>query len=300
MKLNNCFRRVPFLLSFFLFTLTFTALKAQSIEELLDSYIDDNAKGYLQPLGELISTNIHTGIHEWSWIDSSFYVSVGINVMNTWPSSKMKTFTGKTGLGFEPEQTATVPTIIGKNEAVAVEGVNGTYFVFPVGYNSKVFPFAVPQLTLGGIYHTELSGRYFGFDLEDDFGRVSFFGIGLRHSLNRFFPSFPFDVSVGYFYQKFKTGSYVLNKNHFVAGHIGKSSKWWSTQLTLGYLNSMTDYEYSYVDDDITKTYHESVQGRFPFLAELNGSLHLWIITLSGAVAYNGPFSASLGLYIKL
>lgn len=284
---------------YFTIGLIWQPLKAQTIEELLDSYIDDNANGYLRPLGELISTNIHTGIHSWSRIDTSFHVRFGINVMSAFPSSSMKTFTGKTGLGFEPEQTAEVPTILGKNEAVSVPGVNGTYFVFPVGYNSSYFPFAVPQITLGGIYHTEIVGRYFGFDLADDFGKLNFLGLGFRHGLNQYLGSFPFDVSVGYMYQKFKVGDIVQNTNHFIAGHIGKSTKMFSTQLTLGYLGSKTNYEYSYVDDDISKTYSVSVKGRNPFLAEINGSVKIWIINLTAAVAYNGPLSASLGMYIK-
>ncbi len=275
-------------------------LKAQSIEELLDSYIDDNARGYLRPLGELISTNIHTGINPWSKVDTSFHVRFGINVMSAFPSSSMKTFTGKTGLGFEPEQTAKVPTIIGKNEAVAVPGVNGTYFVFPVGYNSNYFPFAVPHITIGGVYHTEIIGRYFGFDLEDDFGKIKFLGLGFRHGLNHYLRSFPFDLSISYVYQKFKLGDIVRNTNHFIAGHIGKSTKRFSTQLTIGYLNSNTNYEYTYIDNDISKTYQVSVNGRYPILAEINGSIRIWFINLTAAVAYNGPLSTSLGMYIKI
>lgn len=277
-----------------------STLCAQKIEDLLDSYIDANAKGYLQPLGELVSSNIHTGIREWSRVDSNFHVRIGLNAMLAFPNSKMKTFTGTTGLGFEPQQSVEVPTIIGENKAVAVEGVNGTYFIFPVGYNSRRLPFAVPQISLGGIYHTEITGRYFGFDLENDFGKVKFFGLGFRHGLNQYIKNFPLDLSIGYFYQKFDVGNYIHNRNHFISAHVGKSSNWWSSSLTFGYIHSSTDYNYTYIDESTTKSFQQSINGRFPVLVELNCAIKLWIISLYGAVSYSGPISTSLGLCFKL
>ncbi|MEO6191277.1 MAG: DUF6588 family protein, partial [Saprospiraceae bacterium] len=210
---------------------------AQSFEDLINSYIDNNASGYLRPIADLATANMCTGIREWSKIDTHFYIRVGVVGSYSFPSQKMKSFSGKTGLGFEPEQEVKVPTIIGANEAIAVEGVNGTYFVFPVGYAVKALPFIIPQISIGGIYHTELTGRFFAIDLKNDYGKIQTFGIGFKHELNGYFPRLPFDLAVGYFYQQFKLGSYMSTNNQLVSIHIGKSGRRCSSHIVLGYIS---------------------------------------------------------------
>lgn len=288
------------MLVFLLTSTCLSVVKSQSFETLVDAYIDDNAAAYLQPLADLVSANINTGIREWSRVDSNFHIRIGVITMASFPSKSMRTFMGKTGLGFEPEQEATVPTIVGKNEAVAVEGVNGTFFVFPVGYNVRQLPLAVPQITLCGIFNTELSGRYFAFDLNNDFGKVDYLGFGLRHGLNAYFKTLPFDLSLGYYYQKFNVGSYMQGQNQLISAYLGKSGKWWSSQISLAYQTSKTKFQYSFNEENNQKTYTVDVKGKYPVLVELSAALKLWLVNLHAAVSYNGPVTVSLGLGIKL
>jgi len=283
-----------------LFLICGTPLHAQEFEELLNSYGDHNARGYLQPLADMITSNLNTGIREWSSVDSSFYLSLRLVTMTSFPSASMKTFRARTGFDFEPEQEAMAPTVIGPNQPTSVEGVNGTYFIFPVGYNVRYFPLVAPQLTIGGFFHTELTGRFFSFAPKKEVDNIAFLGLGLRHNVSAYLPDFPWDLSAGYFYQQFNTAPYYFSKHHLASLHIGKSGKRASAHLTLGYQMARTRIEYTYTDDSgQPQQFSVPINNKYPVLAELTGAVKLWIILLHGSVAWSGPVTATVGLGFK-
>lgn len=200
-----------------------TSSIAQNLNEFLDSYFGENAIPYIQPLADIFTANLNTGTREWSAIDSNFYIRLSVHATYSFPSEKMKTFQGVTGNDFEPPQIVEVPTIVGKNETIAVEGVNGTFYIFPVGYNVKRVPMGTPQVTVGGFLHSELTARFFAFPLDDDLGDLQFIGAGGRHNIDHYFEGFPLNLSAGYFYQQIKAGDYVHTDQHIFSAHIGKS-----------------------------------------------------------------------------
>mgnify|MGYP001080716230 FL=1 len=91
---------------------------------------------------------------------------------------------------------------------MTVEGDGGTQFSFPGGFDLGSFALAVPQLRVGALMGTELIVRYFAAQIgDDDFGAISLFGIGARHSISQYFPSaLPVDVAAGFFWQQLKLG----------------------------------------------------------------------------------------------
>ncbi len=273
-------------------------LSAQKFENFINSYNDENAQVYLRPLSELVTANINTGIREWSSVDSNFRIKLGLVVTASVPTAGMRHFTAQTGLGFEPVQSARVPTIIGPNEAVSVGGDNGTVFIFPVGYNLSFLPLAVPQLTLGGLFYSEISVRYFGIDPKEEIGRIDIFGLGGRHQLNQYFRSLPFDLSVGYFYQRFRTEPYIFSYHHLVSGHIGKSYKNWSTMVTLGFQTSSTTFEY--YRQQSANSYVVHVRGTNPFFAELSAAVKLWVFQFRLYASYAGPWTGGFGMNVRI
>lgn len=134
-----------------LFCLSGLNLTGQAVEDLFDAYVDENSSGYIQPLSDLFTSALNTGIREWSAIDTALYFRIGMVASIAFPSTAQKTFTASTDPNFDPHQTAEVPTIIGNIQPVYVNGVNGTIYVFPGGYNLKRMPMATPQVTVGGI-----------------------------------------------------------------------------------------------------------------------------------------------------
>ncbi len=289
-------RFIKVLFIFYIGIQPFQLRSQDGVEDFLNTYIDDNTGPYVQPLFELMTSNLNTGLREWSAIDSSFYLRIGITVMSSYPSNKQRSFTAKTDEKFEPFQTAEAPTIIGDVEPVEVAGINGTSYIFPGGYNLKALPMASPQLTIGGFFHTELSGRYFAIELDDNLGKLSLLGLGIRHAINPYFPKLPIDLSVGYFFNQFKDDPYIDTKMHLASLHIGKSGSWWSSQLMLGYQDATTDLTYSYLQDDQQKTKNISLGIENHFVAELSASLKLWLLNIHGAFNYSGPLTGSIGL----
>jgi hypothetical protein len=273
-----------------------SSVKSQSIEDFLDSYEGENSIPYIQPIADLITANLNTGIRDWSRIDTSFYIRFGIVAMSSYPSSSQRTFTGKTDGDFQPQQTATAPTIIGPVEPVIVEGINGTGYVFPGGYNLKSLPLAAPQVTIGGILNSEFTARYFAFKLDDDLGKISLLGLGIRHSLNAYFETLPFDLSVGYFYHQFKDDPYFNINSSLASLHIGKSGKSWSTQFILGYQNSSTRIKYSFNSGDEVKNIDLTLKNKNKVIAEVAAAIRILIFNIHGSVSYSGPITWSLGL----
>ncbi|HZV70851.1 MAG TPA: DUF6588 family protein [Saprospiraceae bacterium] len=276
--------------------LYFSSINAQQVSDFLDAYAGDNAIPYIQPLADIFTANVHTGTREWSRIDTSFYIRIRGQAIYSWPSEKSKTFTGVTPENFEPQQFVKVPTIVGKNEAVSVAGVNETFYVFPTGYNVKILPFGTPQITVGGFLHSELSARFFALPLHKDFGDIQFWGIGARHDISHYFKNLPFNVVLGYFYHNMKLEEHVNTNHHLISAHIGKSGKWWSTELMLGYQTADMEANYSFNDGERIEEVHVELTNENPFIMELTVGAKFSIIGIHASASYADLLSASLGI----
>src|SRR5687768_2312299 len=107
-------------------------MKAQSdIDDYVNSYVGENATPYVQPLADIFTSSINTGVWDWSTIDRDFYLRLKLQEMVSFPSESMRTFTGRTTGDFTPQQSAIVPTIIGDGQSVIVHGDDNSRYVFP-------------------------------------------------------------------------------------------------------------------------------------------------------------------------
>ncbi len=206
----------------------------QNLNALLDAYGDANAKGYLRPLADLFGAGLNTGAREWAKLDSGFHIRLTAVGNFTFPASKLKTFDASTPESFTPFLVRAVPTVIGKNETVTVDGVNGTSYSFPTGYNLKYLFLVTPQLTAGTFLNTELNARFFTFDFEGDLGKLNFFGAGIRHSLDQYFGNWPIALNLSYMYQSLEVGDEIAITSHLPALSIGQAWKNFSCHLLAG------------------------------------------------------------------
>jgi hypothetical protein len=279
-----------------------TFVKAQiedrSINDYLDSYIGENATPYVQPLADLFTSNINTGVWEWTGIPDKFYVRLKVQGMMSFPDESMRTFTGRTTGNFRPEQTAIVPTIIGDESSVTVQGNNNTVYVFPGGYDLNQLTLGTPQLTIGGILNSEISGRFLSFSLGDDVGRVQFIGLGARHSFSGYFDNPPIDFSLGYFYHQVEAGTYLDTDSHLISAQVGKSGRFLSGHLGVGYQTSLSDIHYVYDDDGTEYTVDLDLTNENPWIVEAGLGLKLGPVFASTAVSYakHPTVSAGVGL----
>ena len=282
--------------AFLLVVCIFNNSRGQKIIDLFNGYTNENATQYLAPMSSLLAGSLHTNIREWGKIDTSFYLKLGVNISASFPRKCMRSFDAKTGEGFEPEQTVEVPTIIGNNEVLRADGINGTAYYFPVGYDLKRLPFAVPQLTFGGIFNSEMTLRFFAVNTDGEIDKIQFFGIGLRHDLTQYFRKLPVDFSASYLFQKFDTRPHVFGTYHLIAAHVGNSGKWWTSLFTIGYQYVENRFEYTTNESEGIVSHIVNVNGKSPFFAEIMGGVKLWIFNVRGAVSYSGPYTTSLGI----
>jgi len=267
----------------------------QSIKDYLDAYIGENAEPYLQPLADLFTSNINTGVWEWSKADSTFYFRLKAQAIVSYPAESMRTFTGHTSGDFKPAQTVVAPTIIGDRTNIILQGEDTTFYIFPGGYDLNRLTLGTPQLTIGGFLHSELSGRFLSFSLGKDLGKVNFLGIGVRHFLTDYFTDAPFDFSVGYFYHHIQAGDYLDSDQHLMSIHAGKAGKFFSGQLMVGYQTSASAIHYTYEDGDETYDIDLFMKNKNNLILEASAGLKLGPLFVSSAISYSQHLSVSAG-----
>ncbi len=282
--------------------LTTNLIRSQdsSIKDYLDSYIDVNAKPYVQPLADLFTSNINTGMWEWSNFDKKFFVRFKLQGMMSFPSSSMRTFQGTTTGNFQPQQTLTVPTVIGDPNSIILQGQDTSFYIFPGGYNLKRMTLGTPQLTVGGFLNSEVSARFLSFPLGQDLGSVRFIGLGFRHSISGYFDNPPFDFSVGYFYHHISASTYLDSDQNLITAHIGKSGKIVSGQFMVGYQTSHSKIHYIYQDADLNYEVNLYMNNNNPWIMEANVGLRLGPVFASAALSYarHATVAIGAGLYL--
>jgi hypothetical protein len=191
---------------------------AAQINDQLSAYTGANATGYLQPLATAFGADLNSGIFRSASIPKMHpKIRLEFQVMGVFFGDDDRTFRAVTERGFAPVTHADAPTVVGSEKALIVEGDGGTAFAFPGGLNLNSFALAAPQLRAGGLFGTEVILRYFAIDVagsgdsgdseNSDLGKISFFGIGLKHSVSQYLPpGIPVDLSAGFFWQSFSIG----------------------------------------------------------------------------------------------
>lgn len=209
-------------------------LSAQ-IEDQLSAYTGKNAMGYLQPFSSAFGADLNSGIFRTASIPKMRpKIRLELQVMSVIFGDDDRTFRAVTERGFTPETYAYAPTVVGSGKALIVEGDGGTAFAFPGGFDLNSFALAAPQLRAGGLFGTELILRYFAIDIKgsqdsedsksSELGKISLFGIGLKHSISQYLPpGIPVDLSAGFFWQSFglgenKEGDKLISSRAFSVG----------------------------------------------------------------------------------
>lgn len=199
-----------------------------SLEATIRQHSPTTIEGYIQPLADVLVANLSRGYFSASPVSGLLRFSVDAIVMSAVIDDGLRTYTASTPPGFVPE-TFETPTIFG-GQATPVQHstVPGLSYRGSDGLvDGDYFPTAVPQLRVGGLLGTELAVRYFTSSLvsfvdEEDFPELKLFGLGLRHSLNRYFIGLPFDLSVAVSYSTLTLGDMIDLSGNSVGVQVGK------------------------------------------------------------------------------
>ena len=202
--------------------LTFSIVRAQDLDDYLSRYVGEEAQGYLQPVANVLSADLNSGWFRSAYIKKKgFQLTFTINAQMAFVPESQKTFTPRTPEFFSPQQSFEAPTIFGSRDGVQVQGTAGTAYNAPGGTDMAYLPFGIPQLTVGSVFGTDATIRYFVIDFGGDVGKVDVFGWGIRHSVSQYFDGLPLDIAVGYFSNSFEVGSYVDANSSLISAHVG-------------------------------------------------------------------------------
>jgi len=171
------------------------SLFAATLVENIEQLSEQNAKGYLQPFVDTIGTGLNSGLYNSAKVLKPFTPNVRIGFTMVSIPDEDKTFTAIDGT-----KTA---TIFGKT------GATGGY---PNGTNISTVSFPHMSVSLGLPLGNEIMIRGLPKmkNLPDAIGEISFWGVGLKHSLDQYLTDFfPIDISVQGVFQQLSAGDKV-------------------------------------------------------------------------------------------
>lgn len=194
-------------------------LNADVIGDRLEVFAKENAESYLQPLANSMGAGLNSGFFNTARVLKPFRPSVMLGSTIVMIPSGDKKFTAKSPsseLYYDAEETA---TIFGKNGSV-FRSKFGSYndIRLPKGANLDMLAVPLATVSLGLPKGNEILLRGFpSVELSKDIGKIGFWGIGLKHSIDQYFTKlFPVDWSVQGVYQQMSIGDLLsLNTMEF-------------------------------------------------------------------------------------
>ena len=272
-------------------------VEAQELEDFVGNYTGENGKGFMQPLADAFGANMNSGLYHSAKIDSGFQLYIGVVTTTALIADGQKTFTATTQGLFNPETNMEAPTIFGAVEGATVEGIAGTTYNFPGGFDLNILPLAIPQMHIGNLFGTEATVRYIAVDLGDNFGKLDVFGWGVRHSISQYFNDISVDIAVGYFQEKFDVGDIVEAKSSLVGIQASKDVGVLTFFGGLGFENASLDITYEYDDGETMETIEFDLEGSNSVRFTAGLTLKLGVIRLNTNInlADQTVFAAGLG-----
>lgn len=237
-------------------------LRAQNYEDLLSRYTGENGDQFMQPIADVLGANLNSGMFHNAYIQPGlkpqFYI--GITGMVGYIPDAYKVFTAETEGEFFPTTTVDdVPTIFGDKEGKIVDGPGGTRYYFPGGLEIEMIPLAVPQITLGSIYGTDITVRYMSvssiaeslnvqdIDLIND---LHIFGWGIRHCVSQYFEDIlPVDISVGYYRNTISSHDYLNVASSLISLQASYTRSLLTIYGGIGIESSSTQVHYDFGND---------------------------------------------------
>jgi hypothetical protein len=229
-------------------------IRAQDIGDYLSKYTETNGALYLQPFADAFSADFNSGLfHNARIKKKGFHLYLGVVSQVAIISDDAKYFMGYTESDiYEPQGPYKVPTILGPVDEVTVpiDGSGGLLtYTFPGGFNVDLMPMAVPQLTIGSLWGTEVTGRFITYNVPD-VGKIDMWGWGIRHSIDQYFNKMPVNIAVGFYRQCFKLSDYIDTKALMANVQASYRASIFTFYTGVGYEKSNVKVEYMYSGND--------------------------------------------------
>ncbi|HXG00590.1 MAG TPA: DUF6588 family protein [Bacteroidota bacterium] len=186
------------------------------LEKLIRQQNAENVKGYIQPIADLFGANMNAGfIRNANIPKMGFNVRLDIIGMAAFVQSEQENYEAvdpwgrkfRTATVFGDEGQYSFNPLAPGDSTQAFRGSDGLF-------NTSIFPFAAPQLTIGHIYGTEAVIRYVPIPKIGSMPAITLFGIGVRHSVSQYIETIPVDLAAGFMYNRFTVGDLITVSGH--------------------------------------------------------------------------------------
>jgi hypothetical protein len=271
-----------------------TARGDSTLEQAIKAFSQDYVTGYIQPFGDFFGANMGAGwYHSAAIPEMGFNLSVNIVAMGSVVGDAQKTFMANSPIG-----TFSTPTVFGDKMGGRITDPNTglSYGGSGGALNAPLFPLATLQLHIGSVYGTELIVR--GLPIPEVSGapKVTFFGLGVRHSISQYLPEFPVDIAGGIFWNTIKFGDLISMKSIAFGAQASKSFAVLEVYGGLAYEKSSMDLTYTSTAAG-SPNVSISLDGANTFRATVGLGLNLAILHIYGDANFGSVtnFSAGLG-----
>ncbi len=233
------------LLILFTFILCLSSTAFSQIQDKISQFGETNIEGFAKPIATTLGSALNSGTYYTADYPTLFGFSISFRGMFVLIPNSQKTFTPTVPSGYTADEPTS--TIYGPKDGGAVYGGPNGYITYPGGFDISNVPVVFPQLS-GSILGTELMIRYVP-DIKINDKKLSFFGVGLSHSISRYFPLLPIDIAAQILYSKI-TISDLFNVKDFAANiHASKTFGLFTAYGGLQYENTGVDINYTIKGD---------------------------------------------------
>lgn len=297
-------RRTPLILAASLCMLLAATSSQAQLEDNLSVFTEENASLYLEPLRDVAATGLSDGLFISAHIPkASPYFRISLQALIIDFGDAARTFTPVNEDYFPGDLSdVDVPTIIGDEDGVQIQDPgSGTTFSAPGGFDISRTALATPQITVGGFFGTEVMGRWLSLTIgDDDYGDMSLWGLGARHSISQYFGTLPIDLSGMIFYQKFNLGDDLVDFDQMSYG-IQASKRFPFVEPYAGLAldrSSMTaKYEFN-AGTSSPETLKVDFDSESNVHFTLGAALRLFLVHLNAEINFAEHTSYALGLSI--
>ncbi len=280
--------------------------RAQSLEERLQKYGEDFAKGYTGPITDAFGASLNSGWYHSADVSDGLDIFIGVKAMLMPIPEDGKKF--KIASIWD-NTVQEIPTAFGEETEVPISGappgVSPTKY--PQGFNLNYAPMIVPHISVGNIFGTRVMLRFLPKTKIGTIGDFEFFGIGVQHSISRYLPLVPIDLSALVAYQSLSIGSIVTAKAFTIGAQAGKSISILSIYGGLAYESSKMSFGYDGTFDipnpspppattTVTKRVGFDTSGKNSFRATVGFSLSLAILIISADYSLASQPAATVGI----
>ena len=158
-------------------TLIASLLVAETVEEKLQKFGQENAKGFIQPFVNSFGNNLNSGFYNTAKVLKPLRFQFSLNLTASTIPSSDKTFMVQNPFLNDPfnpyiETEIETATIFGKDGGEFTSNYpEFAPFAMPGGLDLKMMPFAVPQVSVGLPLGNEILVRYFPkMEINEDIG----------------------------------------------------------------------------------------------------------------------------------